>query len=106
MIRLVRVGLWVLFGVFFVFPLYAMADFSTRDLIHGGRTMAAWANLFADDAVYLAIITSLLLAVLTVVAMLTLLVPTMIWVRLRTPWARGAVEFLCLLPLVLSLIHI
>jgi len=100
-IRLVRVGLWVLFGAFFVFPLYAMADFSTRDLIHGGRTMAAWANLFADDAVYAAIITSLLLAVLTVAAMLALLVPTMIWVRLRTPWARGAVEFLCLLPLVI-----
>ena len=42
-----------------------------------------------------------LLAVLTVVAMLIVLVPTMIWVRLRTPWAKGAVEFLCLLPLTI-----
>jgi putative spermidine/putrescine transport system permease protein len=39
--------------------------------------------------------------VLTVVAMLIVLVPTMIWVRLRTPWAKGAVEFLCLLPLTI-----
>jgi len=28
-------------------------------------------------------------------------VPTMIWVRLRAPWAKGAVEFLCLLPLTI-----
>jgi putative spermidine/putrescine transport system permease protein len=99
--RILRGGLWVLFATFFLFPLYAMADFSTRNLIHGGRTLTAWANLFADDALYQAIVTSLLLAVLTVAAMLILLVPTMVWVRLRTPWAKGAVEFLCLLPLTI-----
>ena len=33
--------------------------------------------------------------------MLVILVPTMIWVRLRAPWARGLVEFLCLLPLTI-----
>jgi putative spermidine/putrescine transport system permease protein len=96
-----RGGLWVVFAAFFLFPLYAMADFSTRNLIHGGRTGAAWANLFADDALYQAIVTSLLLALLTVVTMLVVLVPTLIWVRLRAPWARGAVEFLCLLPLTI-----
>lgn len=101
MTRAVRVALWVLFGFFFLFPLYAMADFSTRDLINGGRTAQAWANLFADDAVYASILTSLTLAVLTVAAMLAVLVPTMIWVRLRTPWARRAVEFTCLLPLTI-----
>ena len=99
--RIVRGGLWLAFGIFFLFPLYAMADFSTRNLLRGGRTMQAWANLVTDDALYRSIVTSLLLAVLTVVAMLVILVPTMIWVRLRTPWARGAVEFLCLLPLTI-----
>jgi ABC-type spermidine/putrescine transport system permease subunit II len=78
-----------------------MADFSTRNLLQGGRTMKAWANLVTDDALYQSIVTSLLLAVLTVVVMLILLVPTMIWVRLRTPWAKGAIEFLCLLPLTI-----
>src|SRR6195952_5482639 len=78
-----------------------MADFSTRNLLKGGRTMQAWTNLVTDDALYQSIITSLLLAALTVVAMLIVLVPTMIWVRLRAPWARGAVEFLCLLPLTI-----
>lgn len=99
--RIFRGALWALFGVFFLFPLYAMADFSTRNLIAGGRTLAAWRNLGADAALYSAIVTSLLLAALTVTAMLIVLVPTMIWVRLRAPWARGAVEFLCLLPLTI-----
>ncbi|MEU0496992.1 ABC transporter permease subunit [Mycobacterium sp. NPDC006124] len=99
--RVVRGALWVVFGLFFLFPLYAMADFSTRNLLQGGRTMAAWSNLVTDEALYQSIVTSLLLAVLTVVVMLILLVPTMIWVRLRTPWAKGVVEFLCLLPLTI-----
>jgi putative spermidine/putrescine transport system permease protein len=93
--------LWVVFGLFFLFPLYAMADFSTRNLLKGGRTLQAWKNLVQDDALYQAIIISLLLAVFTVVLMLVILVPTMIWVRLRAPWAKGVVEFLCLLPLTI-----
>ncbi|MDX1889455.1 ABC transporter permease [Mycolicibacterium sp. 050158] len=100
-VRIVRTALWVAFALFFLFPLYAMADFSTRNLLKGGRTLQAWANLFTDDALYQSIVTSLLLALLTVVAMLVILVPTMIWVRLRTPWAKGVVEFLCLLPLTI-----
>jgi len=99
--KVFRAALWVAFGLFFLFPLYAMADFSTRNLIAGGRTMAAWQNLVADEALYQSIVISLLLAVFTVVAMLLVLVPTMIWVRLRTPWAKGMVEFLCLLPLTI-----
>lgn len=98
---LLRVVLFAGFGLFFLFPLYAMADFSTRNLLAGGRTLQAWRNLVEDDALYASIVVSLSLAVLTVVVMLVLLLPTMIWVRLRAPWAKGAVEFLCLLPLTI-----
>ncbi|MDG4668426.1 ABC transporter permease subunit [Mycobacterium sp. 236(2023)] len=97
----VRGALWVMFGLFFLFPLYAMADFCTRNLLGEGRTWRAWANLVSDEALYQSIVVSLLLAVFTVVAMLVLLVPTMIWVRLRTPYAKRLVEFLCLLPLTI-----
>lgn len=99
--RLVRGGLWMLFALFFLVPLYAMADFSTRDPGGGARTLQAWRSLVTDDELVTAILTSLLLAVLTVAAMLALLVPTMIWVRLRTPWASAPIGFLCLLPLTI-----
>ena len=86
------------FVLFFAVPLLAMVDFSTRE-IAGGRTLAAWKALGQDPYLRSAIVTSLLLALTTVVVMLVLLVPTMIWVRLRVPQAARLIEFLCLLPL-------
>ena len=44
------------------------------------------------------------LAVITCVVMLVLLVPTMIWVRLRVQWLARTMEFLCLLPLTIPAI--
>ena len=99
--RGLRFAAFLLFALFFLFPLYAMADFSTRPPGGGARTLAAWRNLVADDVLFGGILISVALAVCTVAAMLLVLVPTMIWVRLRTPWAKGLVEFLCLLPLTI-----
>ncbi len=98
--RLARVLMLVGFGGFFVIPLLSMLDFSTRQL-GGGRTGTAWANLVRDPTLSSAIVTSFLLALFTVVLMLLLLVPTMIWVRLRVPRASRMIEFLCLLPLTI-----
>lgn len=95
---------WVMllpFAVFFFVPLLAMFDFSTRDILNGGRTWDAWKALVQDESIRNAIVTSVLLALLTVVVMVVLLVPTMIWVRLRVPGASRLVEFLCLLPLTI-----
>lgn len=88
------------FAVFFLVPLYAMLDFSTRQT-GGGRTGRAWQALVENEQVSSAIVTSLLLALFTVVLMVLLLVPTMIWVRLRVPRASRLVEYLCLLPLTI-----
>ena len=99
-----RITRWLLmapFALFFLVPLLAILDFSTRRIGGGGRTWQAWQNLVENDQLYHAIVISLLLAASTVVVMLALLVPTMIWVRLRTPWARRLIEFLCLLPLTI-----
>lgn len=95
-----RVVVFVLLGLFFAIPLLSMLDFSTRTL-GGGRDIDAWKALGQDAQLRSAIITSLELAVLTVLAMLVLLVPTMVWVRLRVPGATRAIEFLCLLPLTI-----
>ncbi len=99
--RVLRIVAFLLFALFFLFPLYAMADFSTRATGGGARTLAAWRNLVGDDVLFGGIVTSVALAACTVAAMLLVLVPTMIWVRLRVPWAKGMVEFLCLLPLTI-----
>ena len=101
--RVVRVVLLLLFAVFFFGPLLAMLDFSTRGT-NGSRTWAAWANLVEDPELNRAIVASLLLSLFTVVLMLLLLVPTMIWVRLRVPRATRLLEFLCLLPLTIPAI--
>jgi putative spermidine/putrescine transport system permease protein len=97
---LVRGLLLLPFAVFFFVPLLAMLDFSTRER-GGGRTGRAWAALLENDDVREAIISSLLLALFTVVLMVVLLVPTMIWVKLRVPQASRLLEFLCLLPLAI-----
>ncbi|SDD48934.1 ABC transporter permease [Nocardioides lianchengensis] len=99
-----RVLRWVLllaFGLFFLLPLAALLDFSTKVPGTGERTGEAWRTLLDDPTLTEAITTSVLLALLTVVGMVVLLVPTMIWVRLRVPRASRLVEFLCLLPLTI-----
>ena len=99
-----RIARWVLllaFAAFFLLPLVALLDFSTKVPGTGVRTSDSWRALTQDPTMTEAITTSLLLALLTVVGMVVLLVPTMIWVRLRVPAASRLVEFLCLLPLTI-----
>jgi putative spermidine/putrescine transport system permease protein len=99
--RVFRVVLLFAFAAFFLAPLLALLNFSTRDTRTKERTGAAWGNLFDNPLMSEAIRTSLLLALITMVGMVVLLVPTMIWVRLRLPQATRLVEFLCLLPLTI-----
>ena len=97
--RLVRGVVLLAFAAFFFLPLWSLLDFSTKDFVAGGRTGDHWKALVENEQMRSAIIVSLELAGLTVALMLVLLLPTMIWVRLRVPGANRLVEFLCLLPL-------
>jgi putative spermidine/putrescine transport system permease protein len=95
----------LLFAAYFFVPLLAMLDFSSQ--VRGsapGRTWGNWEFMFTDEDLRSSIIASLLLALFTVVLMVALLVPTMVWVRLRVPRARGLIEFLCLLPLTIPVL--
>jgi putative spermidine/putrescine transport system permease protein len=103
--RWLRVGIIAVVGLFFVIPLLSMLDFSTQ-LVAGGRGWVAWKALIDDPALRSAIITSMELAALTAILMLVLLVPTMVWVRLRVQWATKLLELLCLLPLTIPAIVI
>lgn len=99
----VRWTVLLVLGVFFVLPLVAMLEFSTRG-IGGTRDLDAWRAIGDDPALLRAIWNSVQLAVLTALGMLLLLVPTMTWVHLRLPRLRRLVEFLCLLPLLIPAI--
>ncbi len=108
--RIGRRLLLLAYAVVFALPLVAMVDFTTRRL-DGTRTAQTWTtmvNLSVMNELYpelvQGIVTSLLLTVTTVVIMLVLLVPTMVWVRLRVPQIRKLVEFICLLPLTVPAI--
>ena len=100
-LRTFRVVVFVTLGLFFVTPLLSMLEFSTRGLNGEARNVTAWRALGEDPQLSSAIVTSLELTALTVFLMLALLVPTMVWVRLRIPGATRAIEFLCLLPLTI-----
>lgn len=97
-----RWAVLTLLGGFFLLPMVAMADFSTRG--RDGRTLAAWRAILGDAELMGAIAASVELAALTAVGMLLLLVPTLAWVHLRLPQLRRLVEFLCLLPLIIPAI--
>jgi putative spermidine/putrescine transport system permease protein len=100
-----RVVVFIIFGGFFLIPIGAMFEFSTRgNGENAPRTLGAWLTITQYPDLVAAILASLALAVITSVVMLLLLVPTMIWVRLRLPHLSRAVEFLCLLPLTIPAI--
>lgn len=102
-LRAFRIVVFVLLGLFFIVPLGSMAAYSIR-IPSGGRTLSYWKQLVENPDLSAAILTSLELAGLTVLLMLILLVPTMVWVRLRVPGMSRVIEFLCLLPLTVPAI--
>ncbi|TME21799.1 MAG: ABC transporter permease subunit [Chloroflexi bacterium] len=90
-------------AVFFLVPIGAMVEFSTR-ANNGSRTLEYWRSIFDYPEMIAAIVASLQLAAITSVVMLVLLVPTMVWVRLKLPGLSRIVEFICLLPLTIPAI--
>ena len=108
--RVLRWAILTGLGAFFVLPLLGMLEFTTRGA-GGTRSLETW-RLLLDwrrlgetyPDLWAGIAASVGLVVLTVLLMLVLLVPTVIWVRLRLPRLHRVVEFLCLLPLTIPAI--
>ncbi|TNM60050.1 ABC transporter permease subunit [Streptomyces sp. NP160] len=99
-----RVVVLAAFAVFFLVPLLSLVEFSTRGTGGGPRTLDGWRQIPQAPGLLDAITASAQLAVLTSVLSLLLLLPTMVWVRLRLPQVSRVVEFLCLLPLTIPAI--
>lgn len=104
-LNIFRVVVLIVLGLFFLTPLFAMAEFTTRgDTPSSPRSLAAWQEIATAPNLVSSIVTSIELAIITSVAMIILLVPTMIWIKLRLPRLFRVVEFLCLLPLTIPAI--
>jgi putative spermidine/putrescine transport system permease protein len=91
---------WLVFiigVVYFFLPLVATLEFSLR----AKPLFAAYTNSFADPGFFSSLLYSLVVGVVTIVASLTLIVPTAYWVQLKVPRARSIVEFVTLLPFVI-----
>ena len=88
---------------YLVLPLFAMLEFSTRG-DYGTRSLKPYTDILSYPNLMEGITTSLEIAALTVLGMLLLLVPTMVWTVVRVPRMRRVVEFLCLLPLAIPAI--
>jgi putative spermidine/putrescine transport system permease protein len=104
-----RYVVFTVFGAFFLLPLLAMARFSLEGAKLGTWSVTAWKQIASYQGTGVppllsSIEITLELAVITCVVTLALLVPTMIWVRLRVKWLARPMEFLSLLPLTIPAI--
>ena len=104
-----RYAVFTVFGLFFVVPLLAMGRFSLQGAKLGTWSVTAWRQIASYQgsgipSLLSAIEITLELAVITCVVTLVLLVPTMVWIRLRVKWLARTMEFLCLLPLTIPAI--
>ncbi len=108
--NLFRYIVFIVFGAFFVLPLLALLRMSLEPAAgDGGWSLAAWRQIVSYSVVgtpslISRVLVTLELGVVTAAAVLVLLVPTMIWIKLKVPWISRTVEFLCLLPLTIPAI--
>ena len=108
-LNLFRYVVFAVFGLFFLLPLLAMARWSLEGVKLGSWSLTAWRQIasYSNEGIPPLISTveiTLELAVITSAVMLVLVVPTMIWIRLRVRWLARTMEFLCLLPLTIPAI--
>jgi putative spermidine/putrescine transport system permease protein len=106
-LNLFRYVVFTVFGLFFLLPLLALLRFSLEGSTLGTWSASAWSQIVSYQGpppLLSAVEITLELGVLTSVVTLLLLVPTMIWIRLRVQWISRTFEFLCTLPLTIPAI--
>jgi putative spermidine/putrescine transport system permease protein len=103
-----RVSLWgwlwaVLGALYFFVPMYGTLDFSLR-MVKGQISLMAYQVVLADPAFTQAVVFSIEMAILTIIASILLFVPTTYWIHLRLPQLRPVVELITLLPFIVPTI--
>ena len=108
--KLVRWLILSIVGFLFTVPILSMIEFTLRQGLAGGYTLAHWTGLFDPanaskyDVVYTGLTNSLVLALVTVAIVLVVLLPTMVLVQLKFPSLRRVLEFICIIPITVPAI--
>ena len=97
--RIWRVTIFVLAAVFFIGPLAAAFKYSLQQ-DSGGYGFANYGEIISNTAVRSPLVTSLEIAAVTAAIVIALMLPTVVWVRLKKPKATAAMELVTLLPIV------
>ena len=95
---------WILMGVsYFFIPMIGTFAFSLRAK-KGVLSLLAYQRVLEDPQFVRTFGFSIGMGVLTIIASLLLIAPTVYWVRLRLPKLRPVVEFISLMPFVIPAI--
>jgi putative spermidine/putrescine transport system permease protein len=97
--RVWRVTIFVLAAIFFIGPLAAAFKYSLQES-NGSYGFGNYGQIINNKAVRSPLVTSLEIAAITAVIVIALILPTVVWVRLKKPKATAAMEIITLLPIV------
>ena len=95
-----RVVIFVLAAVFFLGPLAAAFKYSLQEN-NGSYGFGNYGQIINNRAVRSPLVTSLEIAAITAAIVIALILPTVVWVRLKKPKATAAMELITLLPIVI-----
>ena len=95
-----RVTIFVLAAIFFIGPLLSAFKFSLQQN-DGSYGFGNYGQIISNSAVRSSLITSLEIAGISAVVVVMLMLPTVVWVRLRRPRLTPVMELVTLLPIVI-----
>ena len=97
--RIWRVVIFLLAAIFFFGPLAAAFKYSLLQN-DGSYGFANYGEIINNQAVRSPLVTSLEIAAISATIVMVLMLPTVVWVRLKKPQATAAMELVTLLPIV------
>ncbi|HWB21486.1 MAG TPA: ABC transporter permease subunit [Gaiellaceae bacterium] len=98
--RIWRVVIFVLAAIFFIVPLVAAFKYSLLE-DSGSYGFANYGEIINNKDVRSPLLRSLEIAVISAVIVIGLVLPTVVWVRLKKPQATAVLELVTLLPIVI-----
>ncbi len=98
--RIWRVTIFVLAAIFFIVPLAAAFKYSLLQS-DGSYGFANYGEIINNKTVRSPLVTSLEIAVISAAIVILLMLPTVVWIRLKKPKATAAMELVTLLPIVM-----